>query len=383
MSEVTDRAKALQAFTKILNSLTEEDIPDFTEEVIKRLNLVQPTNLTVKLVDTSEQTHKHCPKRKCYKKEEGDSEEEEEEEEEDASSCCGSDCEEEEEEEEEEDSIVDRAVYVLRTMVPISALSPEEEKSEGKTVVPKFDPNKRFDGYSTKNTIHVDAFLYTDDDVQDLCSEGKLECNYCKDCGSTHIEPLNFVSHSASQNQLNFIFGPNFLLRRGENLAGCTVVDVGSRLGAVLYVAWNNTRADKIIGIELNPWFCKVQNEVIHERIPEFGDRISIVQGSVLDHGDILAGADVVVLNNVFEFFTESKEAELEAWRFLIKNVSKKGARVVTIPSLEESAKKFGKEAETMVKSWVKKVVIKNRYRGIEDEDVIEELEDIHLYVVN
>lgn len=349
----TDAGVALKEFDKLLNSLTQESISDFTAGVIKRLNLVQPTNLEVKLIDKDE--------RGC-------------------SSC--EECDSDSEDEEIEDDIIDRVVYILREMVPVSALSPEEEKSASKTVVPVYDPANKFDGYNTKNTIHVDSFLYTDDDLEDLYSEHKLSCNYCKDCGSRNIVPLNFLSHSASQNQLNFIFGPNFLLRKGDDLAGCTVVDVGSRLGAVLYVAWKNTCAEKIIGVELSPWFCDIQNEVIHKRIPEFSDRISIVQGSVLDHGDVLKDADVVVLNNVFEFFTSSREDELAAWEFLVKHVSKKGARIVTIPALEESARKFGKEAEAMVKSWVKKVVIKNRYDGIDDEDVIEELEDIHLYVV-
>lgn len=357
----TDRAAALKEFDKLLNSLTQDDIPEFTAGVIKRLNLVQPSNLSVRLIDIEKCGDDDCSS--CEECDEG------------CSSC-------EEEEEEEDDDIIDRVVYILRDMVPISALSPEEEKSASKTVVPVYDPSKKFDGYNTKNTIHVDSFLYTDDDLEELYSEHKLSYQYCKDCGSTNIVPLNFLSHSASQNQLNFIFGPNFLMRRGDDLAGCTVVDVGSRLGAVLYVAWRNTRAEKIIGVELSEWFCGIQNEVIHKRIPEFSDRISIVQGSVLEHGDVLEGADVVVLNNVFEFFTSSREDELAAWKFLVKHISKKGARIVTIPALEESAKKFGKEVEVMVKSWVKKIVIKNRYKGIEDEDVIEELEDIHLYVV-
>lgn len=361
----TDTEAILKEFDKLLNSLTQDDIPEFTAGVIKRLNLVQPSNLSIKLINKDEDDEKDgcC----CHN---------------DGCSSCEEEEEDDDEEEEMEDDIIDRVVYILRDMVPISALSPEEEKSTGKTVVPVYDPAKKFDGYSTKNTIHVDSFLYTDDDLEELYADNKMSYQYCKDCGSTHIEQFNFLSHSASQNQLNFIFGPNFLLRKGDDLAGCTVVDVGSRLGAVLYVAWRNTRAEKIIGVELSSWFCDIQNEVIHKRIPEFSDRISIVQGSVMDHGDILKGADVVVLNNVFEFFTSSREDELAAWKFLIKNISKKGARIVTIPALEESAKKFGKEAETLVRSWVKKIVIKNKYKGIDDEDVIEELEDIHLYVV-
>lgn len=40
-------------------------------------------------------------------------------------------------------------------------------------------------------TVHVDAFLYDDDEVDDLEKEGKLKRYYCRDCGSKNIEPLS------------------------------------------------------------------------------------------------------------------------------------------------------------------------------------------------
>eukprot|EP00122_Pirum_gemmata_P011768 Pgem_evm1s10908 len=52
----------------------------------------------------------------------------------------------------------------------------------------------------------------------------------CCSCGSKKTKMLDFISHSMSLPQLNFMF-KNML----PSLANKTVVDVGSRTGAVLY----------------------------------------------------------------------------------------------------------------------------------------------------
>jgi hypothetical protein len=40
-------------------------------------------------------------------------------------------------------------------------------------------------------TIHVDAFLYDDDLVDELCDQEKLPRNYCVSCGSKNTKPLS------------------------------------------------------------------------------------------------------------------------------------------------------------------------------------------------
>lgn len=134
-----------------------------------------------------------------------------------------------------------------------------------------------------KPTVHVDAFLYDDETVDSLCEEGKMSRNFCLSCGShrtaamgnvSHFYiyfyiysfrkpfyprqvkklenastfkldanvfmqvaiccslqcPAEFISHSFSISELQFLF-----LHVLPDLAGKLVVDVGSRLGAVLY----------------------------------------------------------------------------------------------------------------------------------------------------
>lgn len=39
--------------------------------------------------------------------------------------------------------------------------------------------------------MHVDEFLYDDDDMNELIDNGKLQKYYCIDCGSRDIKPLS------------------------------------------------------------------------------------------------------------------------------------------------------------------------------------------------
>jgi hypothetical protein len=102
-----------------------------------------------------------------------------------------------------------------------------------------YNPNKEVtfftdpqaEGFTKENTLHVDQFLYSEDDVDELVEEGKLQRHVCGKCGSRDIQNLNYISHSLSKEVLKWIFGAVL-----GNLNGKTVVDVGSRLGSVLYV---------------------------------------------------------------------------------------------------------------------------------------------------
>lgn len=103
----------------------------------------------------------------------------------------------------------------------------------------------------------MDSFLYDDDEVEQLVEEGKLSRALCIDCGSMNTKMLSkgtrtcvvffsfflhstlggflqllldFVSHSASIPQLLFLF-----TKALPDLSGKHLVDVGSRIGAVLF----------------------------------------------------------------------------------------------------------------------------------------------------
>lgn len=54
--------------------------------------------------------------------------------------------------------------------------------------------------------VHVDCFLYDEDDIEDLVEQGKLTRTYCLDCGSKNTKPLTFISHSLAPAQVVLIY---------------------------------------------------------------------------------------------------------------------------------------------------------------------------------
>ena len=241
--------------------------------------------------------------------------------------------------------------------------------------------------------------------------QGKLDRSYCLDCGSRKIEDLTYITHSCSkvrsfggtgkrnvkkatydpQERLEFIFGD--LL---PPLAGKSVLDIGSRLGAVLYGAYyysqvgsvllwllmacpaTTAQASQIVGVEINPDFCKLQEEVIATKC--LGDRIKVklprhlviiffqvVKGNMIAQTQLLASADVTVLNNVFSWFMPANLQvnhqqllpmpipmplpQVKMWQCIQKSLSP-GSLLVTIPSLETSLE--GLNTGINLSTWVR-----------------------------
>ncbi|KAF9156098.1 hypothetical protein BG015_007275 [Linnemannia schmuckeri] len=224
---------------------------------------------------------------------------------------------------------LNKIIQDLRERLPVNAEAPSEQ-----ITIPSSD---EFAGYTKDNVVHVDGFLYTEDDVDELCDEGKLSRNYCQKCGSKDTKPLNFISHSASVVQLQFLFQ---VLLKGERSQDKVILDVGSRLGAVLYAGHLFTEAKKLIGVEMNDYFCKLQTEMIRKH--RLQDRIEIVHDNLLNRANLLEQADIVIMNNVFQFFSPV-DVQQQLWKFLHTHLkSRKGALLITIPSLQEQLKDAG-----------------------------------------
>jgi hypothetical protein len=64
-------------------------------------------------------------------------------------------------------------------------------------------------------------------------------------------------------------------------------------------------------------------------------DRIEIVEANIADRPDVVVSADIIIMNNVFEFFLEPEE-QISIWRFLRKTI-KPRTLLITVPSLEET----------------------------------------------
>ncbi len=151
---------------------------------------------------------------------------------------------------------------------------------------------------------------------------------YCRACGSHTTAPLTFISHSFSVSQLRYVFTA---LLPPEVLTGKVLLDVGSRLGSVLLSAYFlSPHLTRIIGVEINPELCKIQTETVGNH--GMTDKITVICDDIMNKGGEMQVADVVVLNNVFQFFMPPQEQVL-CWRFIREN-AKKGGVVLTNPSL-------------------------------------------------
>lgn len=67
------------------------------------------------------------------------------------------------------------------------------------------------------------------------------------------------ISHSLSVAQLQFIFQQ--LLP--QDLSDTTVLDVGSRLGAVLFGGYTLSNTKRLMGIEKQQHYCNIQRDII------------------------------------------------------------------------------------------------------------------------
>lgn len=227
-------------------------------------------------------------------------------------------------------------------------------------------------------TVHVDSFLYSDEDIDKLCDEGRMSRNYCKQCGSHNTAPLTFISHSSSLVQLKFIF-QEALPSIATNLADKLLMDVGSRLGAVLYGAYHFSPIKKIVGVEINSELCDLQQKITEKY--RMHDRVEIRCADICSEPTLLEQADIVVLNNVFEFFL-STDQQIRTWRFIREHVIKPGCILVTVPSLEE-ATEFNNKPCIDVNSWVKPCIV--NYDVLEIpllEEDLDELQNIFFYQV-
>ncbi|ELK11326.1 hypothetical protein PAL_GLEAN10008497 [Pteropus alecto] len=259
-------------------------------------------------------------------------------------------------------------------------------------------------------TIHVDAFLYDEDFIDSLCEEGKMSRNYCMVCGSHQTAPLGFISHSFSLMELKFIY--HHVL---PDLSGKVLVDVGSRLGTVLYGVKSSlwtfssfgkyflllttvlpatiqeeyvteiivatqgylySSALQLYGVELNGDFCQLQEMIIKKY--QFTDRIKVLHADICTQGSLLQNADVVIMNNVFEYFLD-EAVQARAWEYISHNVRKQGSLLVTVPSLEESLS--GLQINIQLSPWVEEIPL--NYDVYPEKDIDREaLEQIHLYKI-
>ena len=75
--------------------------------------------------------------------------------------------------------------------------------------------------------------------------------------GSRAVSEVTRLSHSFAVNELKYMY------RVLGDLSGKVVVDVGSRLGAVLFAGYYMSDATRLVGIEISEWFHQLQSGVV------------------------------------------------------------------------------------------------------------------------
>uniref|UniRef100_A0AC35U9K1 DOT1 domain-containing protein n=1 Tax=Rhabditophanes sp. KR3021 TaxID=114890 RepID=A0AC35U9K1_9BILA len=187
------------------------------------------------------------------------------------------------------------------------------------------------------STIHVDAFLYDDDMMDDMVENDEIRTYYCKNCKSDNVEKKTVISHSLSVLQLEYIF--EYLLHAHCLIKDMSLLDLGSRMGGILYAA-NLYKAKKVSGIEICKEFVNTTNKIIKDLNPilekdEDGNvNIHVLQKDILDCAETLRESNIVTANNVFSFFNEPTK-QLNLWTFLFQNL-KEGTIIVHNPELEK-----------------------------------------------
>eukprot|EP00755_Sulcionema_specki_P002943 Sspe_Gene.119457::Locus_115380_Transcript_1_1_Confidence_1.000_Length_451::g.119457::m.119457 len=63
----------------------------------------------------------------------------------------------------------------LKPRIPLEGVSPSEKLH--------FPEGGDFDSYKPETTVVVDSFLYSEDDVDELCDQKKLSRSHCLQCG--------------------------------------------------------------------------------------------------------------------------------------------------------------------------------------------------------
>ncbi|KAL4711136.1 hypothetical protein ACJJTC_009507 [Scirpophaga incertulas] len=209
----------------------------------------------------------------------------------------------------------------------IKAMVPFEAEMSSENIVPPTIGDQA--DCNAINTCHIDEFLYDEDEVCELVTNGKFNRHYCLECNSRNTKELILISHSMSRKSLLYMF--RVLLPK--DLEDKQVLDVGSRLGAVLYGAYYFSNAGSILGVEMNKDCCEIQERIITQYSMD-NNRIKVIHSDILKRSDVVQSADVIIIN-VLDFFVDI-EIHKQIWYFF-KKYLKKGTYLVCNRSMADT----------------------------------------------
>ncbi|XP_026752537.1 uncharacterized protein LOC113512809 [Galleria mellonella] len=258
---------------------------------------------------------------------------------------------------------------LIKIAKTIKKLVPFEAEMPSENIVPPTVGNQA--DCTKESTCHIDEFLYDHKDLEDLTKQGKIKRHYCLDCNSRNIQELTLISHSLSRQTLLYIF--KFLLPK--DLENKQILDLGSRLGAVLYGAYYFSNVGNIVGVEINKECCDLQETIIGQYAMDT-DRIKVIHTDILDRSDVVQNSDIIVVNCLDHFVDVDKHKQI--WYFLKKHI-KKGSYLITVRSMADTLIALDMFEE--LSNWLN--ICKPNQLENEIFFDIEDCNEIYLYTVN
>lgn len=114
-------------------------------------------------------------------------------------------------------------------------------------------------------------------------------------------------------------------------------------------------------------------------------DRVQVMCKDIQTEPQLLSKeADVLVMNNVFQFFNDLP-VQQQIWKFIRSETKKKpGLLIVTLPSLQEQLKEANMSASKILRGWVKEVKLDYDAGWFQElnDDELEEIKQVHMYKV-
>lgn len=220
---------------------------------------------------------------------------------------------------------------------------------------------------SVQRVYSVDAFLYLEEDIDELVAEGKIAREYCQRCGSVEMALTDFITHSFNQDQLVYLicFLLPFIISHSQEthqelMEKCAVVDVGSRLGIVLWASYFAAKCGllpsevhEVVGVEMDKKLFALQTEIgkkfCSRQIPlrptsSKGEATQYLGCRVVESNCFegngkkeLEMGQVIILHNVFEYFSSSPTEHMKCWDQVRQTVRRSGQMLICFPSLEET----------------------------------------------
>ena len=90
------------------------------------------------------------------------------------------------------------------------------------------------------------------------------------------------------------------------------------------------TSLKRIVGIELNEYFASLSKRMC--KVHSF-PRIEIMQGDIVNNGHIVKDSNIVIMNNVLQFFTDDM-GKRAVWKTMMDQCQP-GTIIISVPDIE------------------------------------------------